>query len=401
MRILQINTYYKAGGSTGRIVADLSTIINEKHTSYVAFGYEFLKTNDQNTYKVQGIINLKLSILKTRIFGKHGFYNKYVTWKLIRWIKKIKPDVIHLHNIHNHYINIEQLFSFIKTNNYKVVWTLHDCWSFTGWCAYFDYVNCNKWQTECNNCPSLKSYPYTWFFDRSKEIFNSKKEIFQGVNSLTIITPSSWLKGLVSKSILKEYPVSVINNGIDLDVFKPIKNDFRKNYNLVNKTIVLAMAMKMNKRKGIEYLKKLPSLLDENTVLVLVGISKSEINNLPKNCLGIEQTANVGKLVEIYSSADVFINLTLEDNFPTTNLEALGCGTPVITFDTGGSPESIDVAVGEIVKKGDLTEVVKAIKRITDKGKDFYTSACREKAQLNYDNNKQYKKYIELYESLN
>lgn len=397
MKILQINTFYKAGGSTGRIVYDLSQEINKKNEAFVAFGYEYTKTNDAKTYKIESIINLKTSILKTRVFGKHGFYNKFVTWKLIKWIEKTDPDVIHLHNLHNHYINVKQLFDFIKIKKYKVVWTLHDCWSFTGWCAYFDYVKCDKWKTKCHQCPSLRNYPYTWFFDRSEELYNSKKEVFQGVDDLTIITPSKWLKDLVGKSFLQEYPTEVINNGVDLSVFKHIESDFRDKYDLVGKKIVLGMAMKMNKRKGVEFLQKLPNMLDENHVLVLVGLSKDQIKDLKGNCIGIEKTSSVEKLVEIYSSADVFVNLTLEDNFPTTNLEALACGTPIVSFNTGGSPESIDISVGEVVEKGNIDEVIKSIERITKKPKTFYSTACREKAEINYDNNKQYAKYIELY----
>jgi len=402
MKILQINTSYINGGSTGRIVYDLSQVIQKENIeSYVGFGYEYVQTNDVNTYKIETIPELKLSILKTRLFGKHGFYNKGVTRNFLDWVDKIKPDVIHLHNLHNHYLNIEILFEYIKKHDIPVVWTLHDCWSFTGWCAYFDYSNCDKWLTGCHNCPSLRDYPYTWFFDRSKEIYNDKAKIFGDVNNLTIITPSNWLAKLVKQSILKEYVVKVINNGIDLMAFKPTASDFRKNNGLENKIIVLAMAMQLNKRKGVDYLLRLPALLSDDYCLVLVGIEESQRKFLPaKNCIGIKKTNNIDELVQIYSASDMFVNPTLEDNFPTTNLEALACGTPVITFNTGGSPESVDESVGVVVKKGSMDELVNAIKKVSEIGKEKYTALCVERANLYYGKEKQYLKYIEEYKLL-
>ena len=198
MRILQINTVYKNGGSTGRIVYDLSEVMRcEDIESFIAFGYEYSKTNDPNTYKIESIPILKFNILKTRVLGKHGFYNQGVTKNLIKWIVNLKPDIIHLHNLHNHYINIELLFDYIKKSNIPVVWTLHDCWSFTGWCVHFENVGCDKWKSGCHHCPSLKDYPFTWFFDRSKEIYRDKIRIFKGVKNLTIVTPSQWLANLV------------------------------------------------------------------------------------------------------------------------------------------------------------------------------------------------------------
>ena len=399
MRILQINTVYKNGGSTGRIVYDLSQVMRQEDIeSYIAFGYEYSKTADQNTYKIEDIPTLKCNILKTRVFGKHGFYNKGVTKKFLKWIDTVKPDIIHLHNLHNDYVNIELLFDYIKMHDIPVIWTLHDCWSFTGWCANFDFSGCDKWKTECKHCPSLNEYPFTWFFDRSKEIYSGKKRIFNGVNNLTIITPSQWLADLVKQSFLKDYKVKVINNGIDLNVFKVTESNFREKHNLQGKTIVLAMAMKLSKQKGIEYLLKLPDLLPDDYCLVLVGINENQRKLLPKNnCIGITKTNNAVELAEIYSAADMFVNPTLGDNFPTTNLEALACGTPVITFRTGGSPESVDDNVGIVVEKGNLDELVKAIMKVREKGKLFYSSNCIAKASQSYNKEKQSLKYIDVY----
>ena len=360
MKILQINAVYKNGGSTGRITYELKKIIEKSgNEAFVAFGFEYLKTNDINTYKIENILELKYSILKTRLFGMHGFYNISSTKKMLKWISKINPDIIHLHNLHCHYMNLPLLFDYIKKNNIPVVWTLHDCWAFTGWCAHFDYINCEKWKTQCYHCKLKHSYPFTWFFDRSYTLYKKKKEIVNGVSNMIIITPSLWLANKVKDSFLNRYPIKVINNGIDLDIFKPSPSDFKEKYNLKNEKIVLAVANGFTKNKGIDFILRLPDLLPENYVVVIVGLQGRKIKKF--RGISIDRIDNVYDLAKIYSAADVFINPTLEDTFPTTNIEAIACGTPVITYKTGGSPESINQEVGVVVEKGNEEEFVKAI----------------------------------------
>lgn len=400
MRILQINHVYKNGGSTGRIVYDLKNIIEaEKDEAYVAFGYEYKRTNDSHTYKIETIPELKVNILKTRIFAEHGFYNTVETKRLIKWINGIKPDVIHLHNIHGHYINIAILFDYIKENNIPVVWTLHDCWPFTGWCAYFDFVQCRKWITGCSECPSKHDYPYSWFLDRSKENYKRKKECFLGVKNLTVVTPSNWLACLVKQSFLKEYPVKVINNGIDITTFHPVESDFRERYKIFDRKIILAVSMGLEKRKGIKYIFNLADMIDDKkAVVVIVGVGKEQMGSVPSNIICIEKTSNVHELAEAYSAADVFINPTLEDNFPTTNLEAMACGTPVVTFDTGGSPESVREKCGRIVEKGNMEEFYSAVMNTLDN--KSYSDTCIQNVAENYEKKKCFNKYIELYRQI-
>ncbi len=404
MKVLQINTTYgNGGGSIGRIVHDLSETMKENNIEpTIAYGFEYKENYcAPNIYKIESIPYLKWSILKTRVFGRHGFYNKSVTKKLIKWIDSIKPDIIHLHNLHNHYLNVELLFNYIKENNIPVIWTLHDCWSFTGWCVHFDYVGCNKWKSGCHTCPSLKEYPYTWFFDRSEENYAAKKTVFNGVDNLMLVTPSQWLADLVKQSFLCGYPLKVINNGIDTTVFKPRKSNFKKVHDIEGKTMILAMAMHFRKLKGIEYLMQIPKLLKEDECLVLVGMDENEKNKLPKEkCIGICRTSDIIKLAEIYSAADMFVNPTLEDNFPTTNIESLACGTPVITFNTGGSPESVDSNTGIVVRKGDINGLLKAVRTIKIKGKNSYSEYCTKKANNLYEKHKQYQQYIELYNTV-
>ena len=400
MKVLQINTVYRAGGSTGRIVYDLKEIlIRAGIDAYVAFGYEYSSTSDTNTFKMETIPELKINILKTRVFAHHGFYNKKQTLRLLKYVDQIKPDIIHLHNIHNHYVNVQMLFNYIKEKNIPIVWTLHDCWSFTGWCAYFDYVGCDRWKKGCGNCPNKKAYPYTWFFDRSAKNYQDKKATFLGVKNMIIVPPCRWLEGLVKQSFLGGYPTRVIYNGIDLNVFKHIEGDFRERKKIGGKKIILSVAMGLSKRKGVDHIYKLAEMIDsENEIIVMVGLSKEQISSLPSGIVGIERTNSEKELAEIYSAADVFINPTFEDNYPTTNLEAIACGTPVVTYRTGGSPESVFEGCGEVVNKGDLDAFYKAIKYVLSRGKN--SQRCREVAEKHFDKNKCFQQYIDLYREI-
>ena len=407
MKILFINTVYKNGGSTGRIVYDLRNLLlrSEENDAYVVYGYEFKVLSDEdyvNTYKMCSIFQMQWSKIKTRLFAHHAFYNIQETKRMLAWIDRVKPDLIHLHNLHNHYINVKLLFDYIKEKKIPIVWTLHDCWSFTGWCSHFDYAKCYKWKTKCNHCQLKHDYPFTCFFDRSSKNFQEKKECFQGVENLTIVTPSTWLAELVKQSFLKEYPVKVINNGVDLDIFKPSKtNSVRQKYGIKERHVVLALFNVFSKYKGTDYLIKLTDYLTDDEVLVVVGLNKKDFHKLPKkHCLGIEHTDSIQELAAIYSLAEVFVNPTLQDTFPTTNLEALACGTPIVTFRTGGSVESVTDQTGIVVEQNDMDGLLSAIRTILRNGKEQYTDACRKKAELEYNKNIQYGKYIDLYKQL-
>lgn len=404
MKILQINTVYKNGGSTGRIVSDLrSQGLQQNIDMYTAYGYEFKKLTPEDydkTYKICNILQMQWSKLQTRIFARHGFYNYFETKKLLTWIDSIKPDIIHLHNLHNHYINIELLLNYIKKHNIPVVWTLHDCWSFTGWCTYFNMVNCNKWKTGCRGeCPCKHNYPYTWFFNRSAQNYKNKRNLFTGLSNLTIVTPSQWLANLVKISFFKHYPIKVINNGVDTEIFTPTNLNIRTKYSIPpHAKIILTVINAWSKRKGIDYLLQIPNHLRENEYLVIVGLKSKQLAILPQeHCIGICRTDNIKELAALYTEASVFINPTLEDNFPTTNIESLACGTPVVTFDTGGSIECIDNKTGIIVPQKNLNSLITAIREIIQKGKSAYSHHCIVKAQTLYEKKKQYQKYIDLY----
>lgn len=397
MKVLQINSVCGIG-STGRIVTDIHSILKKQgHESYIAFG-RGNAINFNMTIKIGNKYDNYIHVVKTRLFDKHGFGSKRATKQFIEKVKKLDPDLIHLHNIHGYYINVEILFEYLKEANKPVIWTLHDCWPFTGHCAYFDYSGCGCWKADSNHqCIQKTSYPASFLFNNSRENYERKRNAFIGVQNLTIVTPSKWLAGIVKESFLNEYSVKVINNGIDLNLFIPKKSGFKQKYGLEKKFIILGVASIWDRRKGLEYFIDLSKKLNKDEIIILVGVSRKQKEKLPKNIIGIQRTNNVQELVDIYSASDVFVNPTLEDNFPTTNLEALACGTPVITFNTGGSIESIDEKCGFSVTKGDLVTLLDKIRVIRKKGKKYYSNKCFERAKLLYDKNNKFQEYINLY----
>lgn len=415
MRVLQINSTYKNGGSTGRIAFDLKQTMESRGIeSFVAYGIDTCPVPENNTILLQSKSDLKISQLQSRLFARHGFYNVRATRRLLNYINEVKPDVIHLHNLHGYYIHCGMLFEYLKKHSIPVVWTLHDCWAFTGWCAYFDYSGCDRWKTLCKHCPNKDDYPKAWFTSRARSNYKLKKCTFTGVENLTLVTPSRWLADLTRESYLREYPVEVINNGVDISVFKPSTNHVKAVLGIEGKKLLLAVAGGLEKRKGREYLLKIPELLSDDEVLVILGIRKDQIDLLPKSkCIGIPYTNSVEDLALIYSAADVFINTTLEDNFPTTNIEALACGTPVITFNTGGSVEPVldqesvednndikKTSVGGVVPKGDCNYLLTLAREYMRKNRADLSNVCVNKADSFYNKEKQYQQYISLYKNI-
>lgn len=390
MKILQINSVCGVG-STGRIAIDLYKVLEEQgHECVIAYG-RGTAPEGIKSIKIGTDLDNYMHVAKTRIFDKHGFGSTKATKEFIKKIEEYNPDVIHLHNIHGYYINIEILFQYLSKANKPVVWTLHDCWSFTGHCAHFDYVGCTKWKDGCGNCEQKKEYPSSVLLDNSKLNYEKKKELFTSVKDIRIVTPSKWLAALVEESFLSKYPVKVINNGIDLEIFKPTESNFREVRGLKDETIVLGVASVWEERKGLKYLVELAEKLDLSYKVVVVGVNEKQKSQLPKSIIAITRTNNAKELAEIYTVADIFVNPTLEDNFPTTNLEALACGTPVITFNTGGSIECIEEGCGEITEQSNTLGIIKSIKNCTDK---FDEKKCLDKSN-SYNKYERYKAYID------
>lgn len=396
MKVLQINSVC-GQGSTGRIATDLANVLNSHgHSCLIAYGrYEAPAT--VNAVKLASNASVTAHGIRARLTDKHGLYSKGATKKLIKTIQNYDPDIILLHNIHGYYLNYELLFKYLAKINKPVLWTLHDCWAFTGHCAYFDYVGCPKWKTGCYSCPQKKAYPKSILLDNSKSNYKRKERAFTSLKNLTLITPSKWLAGLVSQSYLGGYEVKVIPNGIDLNIFKPTESDIRAKYKLKNKFVVLGVASVWDERKGLKDFVKLSTLLEDDYKIVLVGLTEQQIKEMPPSIIALERTNSAKELAQLYSAADVFVNPTYEDNFPTTNLEALACGTPVITYKTGGSPESIDNTCGAVVKKGDINALVHALAAF--KAYKPSQELCVARA-ANYDKNICFMQYIALMDRL-
>ena len=394
MNIVQINATCGVG-STGKICVGISELLAQSQTeNYILYsikgsGYELGVPCSHDRY-------LKMQALKSRLFGNYGFNSQAATRKMIAELERIQPDIVHLHNIHGHDCHLETLFRYFKKNQTKLIWTFHDCWAFTAYCPHFTMARCDKWKTECQTCVQRKEF--SWFFDRSKAIFEKKKSLFSGLD-LTIVTPSQWLADLVGQSFLKDYPVQVIHNGIDLNVFQPTESDFRGKYGFENKKIILGVAFGWGKRKGLDVFIDLAKRLDDTHQIVLVGTDDNVDQQLPSNIISIHRTPNQRELAEIYTAADLFVNPTREENYPTVNMESLACGTPVLTFRTGGSPEIIDETCGSVVDCDDAEALAREIVRIC-KEKPYTQEACVKKAQA-FEQKERFKEYIELYARIN
>lgn len=397
MKVLQINAVY-GFGSTGVIVKDIEEeIINNGGEAFVA--YQYASGMPTNGYRIGNAVDWKLHAFLSRFFGKQAYFSKRATKKLLKWIDGVAPDVVHLHNLHANYINLPMLLNYLAKNNIATVITLHDCWFFTGKCFHFVESSCDKWQEGCCNCPRKNADVKSWFLDTSKAVFADRKKLFAAINNLTVVGCSEWISSLAKKSgVFKDRRVVAIKNGIDLSLFRPTDNKFRVKYNLQDKFIVLGMANKWLHEDNYETVNNLLNTLSDDCAVVLVGGS-ADRNRTGFNgkVLSIEGVTDKNKLADIYSSADVFVNLTLADTLPTVNMESIACGTPVITYNTGGSVELVKQGkTGYVVDKFDYKQILSAIKSVKeDKG---FKARCREVAVENFDKTVKYKEYVNLYD---
>lgn len=410
MRVLIINTVCNSG-STGRISAEISRLAEQRgHDVYFAYGRGG-HPDDIHGFKIGNRIDFICHVLLNFFRGKSGYGSKSVTKRFLAWLDEIKPDIINAHNLHGFYIHVGLLFDYIKANNIPVVWTLHDCWPFTGQCAYFDYAGCDKWIKGCYKCPIYRTeYPYSLFCDNSKYNYIDKRKTFTGVNNLVVVTPSEWLSNLVKESFLKEYKVQTINNGIDLYRFRIINDDKclvteikRKNKISEEKRVILGVANVWTNRKGLDAFYYLADNLPEEYIIVLVGVSRRTAatikNRYRGKIIGVKHTESIDELVGWYNLANIFVNPTLEDTFPTTNIEALACGTPVVTYKTGGSPEIIGFECGIVVEKEDSNGLAAAIETIIGK-KPEISEDCRLRALQKYNKDDRLAEYVDLMESM-
>lgn len=386
-KLVQINTV--CNGSTGKIMCDIALKAKEcGFDTYCFFGRGNSNEN-VNCIKIGNKISVYFHALIARLgFNPYGSY--FSTKKLIKKIKKINPDVIHMHNIHGYYLNFPSLFKFLKkVYKGKIMWTLHDCWAFTGHCSHFTLVKCDKWQKECHNCPQLSIYPKE-YFDTTNSEFKLKKKLFLGLNNLTIITPSEWLNNLIKKSFLKEYPCKVINNGVDLKVFNPQQDDnIYEKYNIPrDKKIILGIASAWGPGKGLYDFIELATIITKKYKILLVGVDNKTQKILPDNIISIKRTENAKDLAALYSISHVLFNPTYEDNYPTVNLESIACHTPVVTYDTGGCKETIGKN-GLVIRKKDYKSLIEFC--------DSYKKTSKKVNLERLDKEKKFKEYIDLY----
>lgn len=391
MKVLLINSVCGIR-STGRICTDIAEILTDNgHDCKIAYGRESVPDKYQKyAIRIGNEFGVRIHGAMSRVFDMSGFGSRRATLNFINWLQNYDPDIIHLHNLHGYYIDIETLFDYLSKANKPVVWTLHDCWAFTGHCTHFTVAKCNRWKNGCHNCPQKSEYPASYILDRSKQNWERKKELFTGVNKMVLVTPSHWLADQVKESFLGCYPVEVIHNGIDTNIFKPIPSDFRQRYSLIGKKVVLGVASTWNERKGMDDFKKLSDMLDESYKIVLVGLTKEQIKKIPKNIVCIERTNSAKELAEIYTAADIFVNLSLEETMGLTTVEAMACGTPAVVYNSTANAEIAKIA-GGVAVDCDLISIKKAVEKIKlGKDNSVFVSNL-------FNKESQYSEYLILY----
>ena len=392
MILAQINSVLNTG-STGRIAEQIGvSAIERGHDSFIAYGRHGQESASRD-YHIGSALDVITHGAESLLLDRHGLGSRNATRQLIGKLRSEKPDVIGLHNLHGYFLNYPMLFDYLRESKTPVVWTLHDCWAFTGHCSYFDRVDCTKWQTECSKCPLTGQYPKS-LLDFSNRNFHLKKRCFSGVQEMTIVTPSQWLSNLVGQSFLSEYPIRVINNGVNLKLFRPADNGSNE------RKMILGVANVWSDRKGLRDFFKLREILPPRYDITLIGVTRSQQRLLPSGINGVCRTESIAELVALYQDAVVLANPTYSDNFPTTNIEALACGAPVITYDTGGSPEAIDESTGRVVPKGDVAGMAHAISELAAEDQCEVKERCRRRAEHLFNQADRFSEYIDLYEAV-
>lgn len=394
MRVLFVNLVYGTG-STGKIIADIMNLLKKGGNDVKALYGTGACSDNADAVRVSGKFGYYFHNAMSRFTDHAGLYSWAATGKMIREIRAFQPDLIHLHTLHGFYVNYEMLFRFLKKANIPVVWTLHDCWTFTGHCTHFSQANCTQWKTLCRDCKLLYRYPRCYWKGDVKRNYLRKKRAFTDVNNLTVTTPSQWLADQVAESFLRDYPRIVIPNGIDRTVFRPQASSLRETYHLENKKIVLGAANAWNARKGLPDLLTLAERLGPDYQVVLIGLTEKQLPEIPPNVLGLLRTADQMELAQWYSAADVFVNPTYEETFGLTTVEAQACGTPVVVYETDGCPETVAPGNGQLTPQGDLSALERAVRDITDSG-----LRADQLKMARFDKEVVYQAYIRSYETV-
>lgn len=363
MKYLFINSV--AGfGSTGRLAAEkCRELMEQGHQCVIAYGRTATPCGPIPTVRIGTDWDCRLHALQSRLLDNSGFGSRQATRRFLDWVRRYDPDVIWLHNLHGYYIHVGELFAYLRTCGKKILWTLHDCWAFTGHCAYFDYAGCDRWKTGCHHCPEKHTYPQSLLCDGSAENYARKKALFTDIPNLSLIVPSHWLERRVKASFLGQYPVEVVYHQVDRQIFRPTPSDFRREQGLEGKILLLGVASVWDRRKGLEDFLALARLLDERYQIVLIGLNDRQKRDLPPNVLPLPRTATAEQLAQIYSAADIFLNPSMEETFGLTVLEAECCGTPAVVYAGTACQEIVEQFGGLAVPRGPehLLEAVQAL----------------------------------------
>ena len=402
-KLLQINPVIRTNTSTGRIMQEIGELaIANGWDSYIAYsgGRDGIKPCRSKLIPVGGKLSVALHGIWTRLTDRHGLASVIATRRLVRKIKELQPDIIHIHNIHGYFLNYKILFEYLSTADIPVVWTVHDCWLYTGHCNHYASVGCDKWMTQCEKCPQLSSFPASMLLDSSRRNFNDKRRLFTSVDDMTIVTVSDWMREEMGRSFLKDCQFKVVHNGVDLNVFNvgADSSEVRERYGLGDKHLILGVTSIWCREKGWDDFMELATMINEDEAIVLVGVTQEQMRKLPHNVTGIPRTENVAQLAALYSAATALVNPTWQDNYPTVNLESIACGTPVITYRTGGSVESVCEDTGYVVGQGDVEGLLTAFRKIKEAGKQTYVGRCRNYAIRYFGKNERYQEYMALYQ---
>ena len=402
-KLLQINPVIRTNTSTGRIMQEIGELaIANGWDSYIAYsgGRDGIKPCRSKLIPVGGKLSVALHGIWTRLTDRHGLASVIATRRFVRKIKELQPDIIHIHNIHGYFLNYKILFEYLSTADIPVVWTVHDCWLYTGHCNHYASVGCDKWMTQCEKCPQLSSFPASMLLDSSRRNFNEKRRLFTSVDDMTIVTVSDWMREEMNRSFLKDCQFKVVHNGVDLNVFNVSADstEVRERYGLGDKHLILGVTSIWCREKGWDDFMELATMINEDEAIVLVGVTQEQMRKLPHNVIGIPRTENVAQLAALYSAATALVNPTWQDNYPTVNLESIACGTPVITYRTGGSVESVCEDTGYVVEQGDVEGLLAAFRKIKEAGKQTYVGRCRNYAVRYFGKNERYQEYMALYQ---
>ena len=399
-KLLQINPVVRLNTSTGRIMKEIGEIaMTAGWESYIAYSgaRDGVPQHSSQLVPVGNKLDLALHAVATRLFDAHGLVSRRATKQLIRRIREINPDVVHIHNVHGYWLNYPLLCQYLRESGKPVIWTVHDCWLYTGHCYYYSAARCDKWQTGCGHCPQKRAFPASWVFDRSARNWHDKQHAFGSLERLTIVPVSDWIRQEMAHSFLADKPFQVIHNGIDLDVFHPAEPGAERPAG----TVILGVATLWHEEKGVRDFVELAGRLHEGERLVLVGrMSEEQRAAFPAGVEFIERTENVAKLAALYAQATAFVNPTWQDNYPTVNLEAIACGTPVVTYRTGGSVEAVTAGTGFVVEQGDVQGLRDRVRELAAEDRKAVTERCRAHALQHFSKQERYQDYIRLYESL-